>query len=366
MQLTLKKGPQDLEARVVKPGLCCSCGGCMGLCPYFIQMHERVVLMEPCGLAEGRCYEVCPRSVVDAESLNQSVFGKARDDYALGTNKGVFMSRGTDEKVREKGQYGGTITSLIMAGMESGTIDGAILAGESGRYGLLPEPVLARTPAQVLAASGSKYTGCPTLKILDKSLRECSRLAVVGRPCQVISLRKRIAIEPEVGEKISLVLGLFCMWSLDYKDLTAYLADKIDMKAARKVDVPYNRFVVVTDEGARDLEYEPIKALRRETCDICFDFTSEFADISVGGTEWKEDWNTLISRTEKGAAAIEAAKAAGKLEVEPLPEERIELLRKASLGKKKRALQALASEEREARDYLVISQAEKAAVEKQG
>jgi len=363
LELKLKKGPSDLEARVLKRGFCCSCGACMSLCPYFNVMQEHVVLMEPCGLTEGRCYEICPRTAVDMEELNRLVFDKGRDDFILGTKRGVHMSQAVQDKTREKGQYGGTVTSLLVHGIESGELDGAILAGESERYSLLPEPVLARSADEVLACTGSKYTACPSLKILGEAMKECDKLAVVGRPCQVIALRKRMMCEPEISDKIALVIGLFCMWSLEYKDLTAHLAEKMDIAKAQRMDIPYNRFVVFTEDGAADMEYEPIKALHRKTCDICFDFTSELADISVGSTEWKEDWNTLIVRTEKGEKAVNSAKQAGKLNVEPLPEDRTDLLRQASLGKKQRVLQELANG-CPISDYLIISEEEKAAVEK--
>lgn len=359
MELKLKKSPQDLEGRVLRRDLCCVCGACMGLCPYFLVMQEHVVLMEPCGLTEGRCYEVCPRTVVDVEDLNQQVFGRPREDFLLGTNRGVFMSQATSEQIRKLGQYGGTVSALLAHGLESGGLDGALLAGKSKRWGLLPEPLLARTPEEVLAATGSKYTACPSLMLLDRALRECRKLAVVGRPCQVIALRKRMACEPDLREKIALVIGLFCMWSLDYKKLAAHLAAQLDLSRARKIDIPYNRFVVTLEDGPHDLEFEPIRALRRKTCDLCFDFTSEFADLSVGSTEWKDDWNTLIPRTDAGEKITASAESAGKLKVEPLPAERVALLRQASLGKKQRVLAALAADGCPLPDYLVISEKER-------
>jgi coenzyme F420 hydrogenase subunit beta len=334
----------------------------MGLCPYFLVMKEHVVLMEPCGLTEGRCYEVCPRTVVDVEALSQDVFGEGREDFILGTNRGVFMSQSADASVIERGQYGGTVSSLLIHGLESGALDGAILAGSSGRYGLMPEPVLARSADDVLSSSGSKYSACPSLKILDQSLKECEKLAIVGRPCQVIALRKRMACDPELKDKIALIIGLFCMWSLNYKKLAAHLADKVDLDKANKVDIPYNRFVIEADDGPKELPFEPIQEMRNPACDLCFDFTSEFADVSIGSTEWKDDWNTLIVRTDKGEAAVEAAKGAGKLKVEPLPEDRVDLLKQASFGKKKRVLEALTADGCPVPDYLVIGDNERKAV----
>jgi len=186
------------------------------------------------------------------------------------------------------------------------------------------------------------------------------KLAVVGRPCQVIALRKRLMVEPELSEKIGMIVGIFCMWALNYKQLVGRLRAQFDISGAKKVDIPYNKFVVVTEEGPKELEFEPIRGMRNPTCDLCYDFTSEFADVSVGSTEWKEDWNTLIVRTDRGAALVDDAKKAGRLAAEPLPADRVELLRKASLGKKKRVLDELSKPGCAVGDYLVLSNKEKA------
>jgi len=354
--LNLKKGPEALETEVLKSDLCCVCGACMGLCPYFKAMHERVVLIEPCGLTEGRCYDICPRTKVDMEALNQEVFGRPRDDFVLGTHSGIHMAQAKDTRVKRSGQYGGTVSALLIYALKKKLIDGAILAGNSSRYPLLPEPVLAKSPEDVLACAGSKYTACPSLAILDKSLRECENLAFVGRPCQVTALRKRISIEPALGQKIPLIIGLFCMWSLNYRDLAGHLKDQIDLSRARRFDIPYNKFIVYLGREKSELDFEPIKNMHRHTCDICYDFAGELADISVGSTEWKNTWNTLIPRTDRGEKLVSRAKRAGVITVKPFPQNRIELLRTASLNKKKRVSEALSVENE---PYLKISDAEK-------
>jgi coenzyme F420-reducing hydrogenase beta subunit len=328
----------------------------MGLCPYFKQMQERVVLIETCGLTEGRCYDVCPRTIVDMDALNQEAFRKKRRDYILGTHEGVYMSQAKDAKAKRAGQYGGTVSSLLVYALKKKIIDGAIMAGTSERYPLLPEPVLARTPEQVLACAGSKYTACPSLSILDESLKQCKKLAFVGRPCQVTALRKRISVEPAVGKKVSMIIGLFCMWALSYRDIVNHLKEKIDLSRARKFDIPYNRFVVQVGREKKEMDFEPIKGMRRHTCDICYDFTSELADISVGSTEWKDTWNTLIPRSNRGIKLIKQARMGRAITVQPLPENRVELLKTASLNKKKRVLEELSDKEN---PHLKISDEEK-------
>jgi coenzyme F420-reducing hydrogenase beta subunit len=152
------------------------------------------------------------------------------------------------------------------------------------------------------------------------------------------------------------------MWSLNYQKLADHLSRQLNLGEARKVDIPYNRFVVECADGRRELDFEPIRRLRNPACDLCYDFTSELADLSGGSTEWKDDWNTLIPRTVRGQEAVAAAQSAGKLSVEPLPPDRIALLRQAGLGKKKRVLQALSQPDTLLSDYLVLSEKEKKAV----
>ena len=64
----------------------------------------------------------------------------------------------------------------------------------------------------------------------------------------------------------------------------------------------------------------------------------------MGSTEWKEDWNTLIVRTDAGRTFVEAAVEKGWIEQEPFPEERLHLLREASFNKKQRVLEQLEEE----------------------
>ena len=85
------------------------------------------------------------------------------------------------------------------------------------------------------------------------------------------------------------------------------------------------------------MPYDSLKECRLAVCDQCEDMTAELADISVGSTEWKDDWNSLIIRSETGQALVESATAEGVVKIQDLPDERIEMLTEAVKGKKARA-----------------------------
>jgi coenzyme F420-reducing hydrogenase beta subunit len=355
-----------LREEVLDRGLCTACGMCLGLCPYLEEMGENVAFISDCRGDQGRCYAVCPRTDTDLDTLRELCVPHGTVDFVLGPHQSIWMARAKREEIRSRAQYGGTVTALTLFGIETGRIDTALLTDWSRdpEEPYLPKPLVARTREEVIAASGSKYTASPTLKVLDGILKgEAAKVIVVGRPCQVLALRKRMQIEDPTfpRECIALVIGLFCMWSLSYRDFQKIVEPLTDTKQPKRIDVPQGRFVVETDEGSVDLDHDSVRSHSRETCQSCYDFTSELADLSVGSTEWKDDWNTLIVRSEAGRSFLEAAVKDGWIELEPLPEERLRFLREASFNKKQRVLEKIEqeAEQRGARPYLRIGQEER-------
>jgi len=363
------KGAKQLREEVLDRGLCTGCGMCLGLCPYLQEMGENVAMISDCQGETGRCYAVCPRTDTNLDELRQTLsssWAKGNRDFDLGPFLSVHMSRALDPEVRERSQYGGTVSALVRFGLHTGRLDAALLTRWTDEPGesLLPGPMVAKSPAEVLAASGSKYTACPTLKILDQTLRESAgRLGVVGRPCQILALRKRMRLEDPsfAPERVALSIGLFCMWSLSYRETRRWLEPALGNRRIEKIDIPKGRFVVQTAEGPVELAHEELLRHTRESCRRCFDFTAELADVSVGSTEWKEDWNTLIVRTEAGRDLTAAAAAEGWIELAPFPAERERLLREAAFNKKKRVLESLEQEALSSgrESYLRISQEER-------
>jgi NAD-dependent dihydropyrimidine dehydrogenase PreA subunit len=77
-------GPTELRERVLAADLCTGCGACVGHCPYLKTLGERVAFVHPCPRTEGRCFNVCPRTGLEPESLDHQVFGSPRTDPLLG------------------------------------------------------------------------------------------------------------------------------------------------------------------------------------------------------------------------------------------------------------------------------------------
>jgi len=162
----------------------------------------------------------------------------------------------------------------------------------------------------------------------------------VGRPCQVAALRK-VEARGEAESRLAVVIGVFCFWALT-PAFYRFLASRADVARAAKMDIPKEGGVVVSvNGGAVRIPLDEVRPFIRPACQHCFDPTAEWADLSVGSTEYDPEWNTLVVRTARGQALLDAAVAAGALELKPYPAERIPILRAALRGKKTRVLAAL-------------------------
>lgn len=338
------KGPLHLQKEVLQVEQCTGCGLCAGLCPYFNVVDERVALTSTCGLSEGLCYEVCPRTPTDWELIDRTMFGAPRQDHVLGHWQGLYYARAGEAAPAIEGkQYGGTVTALVAFALTQGLAHGALLT--SGLPGDFPVPVLARTMDEVLAAAGSKYSATPTLQALVGAMRDgLGSMVVVGRPCQVLAVRKLQSVKRRTpvtnltaGARIFL-LGLFCFWALSSAFYERFLPSKLNPLEVTRLDLPPSELVVSTPKGELRLPVEELRPFIRPACEVCFDPTAEFADLAVGSTEDDPGWNTLLARSALGSELLKAATAAGWLEVRPYPADRVHLLREAVARKKRRVV----------------------------
>lgn len=329
-----------LQQEVIQTDLCTSCGMCIGLCPYIKSFKEKTAFIHQCQVDDGKCYNICPRGETDWPQLDQEIFGKQRTDHVLGNYYQLLFARAKESDFSQKGQYSGLTSALVSYALSIGQIDGAVLSG--GQLGKMPEPTLATTRDDVLAAAGSKYSAVPTLLSLNKAVEVGSKkLGVVGRPCQVLAARKMQLryndLSDSPGNKIKLIIGLFCFWALS-PDFYEFLAEKTNGANIIGLDITTEDLVVRTNGAEIKLPVDTIRRFIRHTCQQCFDPTSEFADLSIGSTEFDPGWNTLIIRTDKGRELIEQCVEAGIIEINTYPAERIPLLLQAVGNKKKRVL----------------------------
>jgi coenzyme F420 hydrogenase subunit beta len=336
-------GSSELVEDVQKKDLCIDCGACVGLCPYFVSYNGKIARLFPCTLPQGRCYAHCPKTQVDLNELSTRLFGKPFDMSPLGHFKDLWKAK-AGPRMDGKGpfQNGGTVSALVAMGFREGHFKAAAL---TDRKGLTPLPVLATNEKEALACSGSKYMASPTLSTVTReTVNPSSSLAVVGTACQMTALAK-IRMNPlmrdDFRDPVAFSIGLFCTWALDTRRFKALIPGDLDPEAIVSMDVPpppSEVMVLRTDRNRVEIPLSEVRTAIPTGCTICPDMTAEFSDVSVGALEGDPGWNTLIVRSDKGAAMVAEAVEKGYLITEAMQEGNIAGLEKAAMGKKRKSL----------------------------
>ncbi len=336
-------GLDELSRRVLDKGLCASCGSCVGRCPYVTAFKGRTVVLHRCTVEHGRCFAYCPMTFFDPEAAGRMVFGTPVQAEGIGHYEKISASRSADAGIAQAAQGGGTVTSLMIAALNSGMIDAAVLtgpvAGESRGQG-----IVATTASEISACCGSKFTGSHSLSVIREALDGgLNRIGIVALPCQVRSLRKMALYDLKqegLRERIALVIGLFCNWAFSPRDFTEFLAKEFDLGEIGKIDIPpppAQVLEVETQGRTVSIPLDRVRPMIQAACQVCPDMTSEFADLSVGMYEGRPGWNTLITRTAIGERLVRKAVAGDQLEPDVFPHENLEHLTAASDLKRSRA-----------------------------
>lgn len=335
------KGGKELKEEVQDKGFCTLCGLCIGRCPYIKSLEDKIAVVFPCGIEEGKCYAACPRTFTDWDAVEEQCLGDVQGrDPLLGRYTQVWMARGTNSELTRGSQDGGTVTTLISTAIAEEMIEGAVLTSTSD--GLAPQAALVTEAAEIGKAAGSKYIAATSLQALHQAWRAgLETVGLVGRPCQVMGVRKYQTVVPEECKPDkTLVIGLFCMWALSY-GFRDYVRQEAGERQITGIAIPQGELQIKTTDGTITKSVEEAKQFARSACNLCWDVTSELADISVGAAEFAEGWNTLIVRSERGWALLGKALKSGALEIKEYPPAMLEELRMAALGKKRRVVAEL-------------------------
>lgn len=321
-----------LNREVIETGKCIGCASCLTICPVDVFDYEdekpvdtRTEACVYCVL----CAEVCPvLRPVDRDLPNMLDFREPATDDGYGKYSYGMYTRSTDEEILARGQDGGMVSAVLIHGLETGTLAGAVLGDVMPDNNQIGRHTLAMTRHEVLACAASRYTYSPNTIALQEAMRRGVRpLAVVGVPCQVdgVRLQQNSSIRLEIAnwyrENISLVIGLFCSEAFTHESIIK-LGEMIDVAPERIENINIKGKVVVRlDDGeVRTASLKKYRDFARPACLYCLDYGAENADIAAGGIGL-DGWTYTLVRTERGHRAVQAAIDDGWLETRPLDDE---------------------------------------------
>lgn len=327
------KSFHDLEHEIQDRGICGRCGGCVTFCS---SGELNALRYGPDGMPEfadekkclscGICYMVCPQVKVMESELKEKLWWQP----PIGQHRSISSTKTTKPDVASLATDGGVVTSLVLYALENHVIDGAVVAKKTGPF--TREPVVATSAQEVIDAAGSHYDEVdhlgevgrshtffvPAIRQVGKLKRQgLKKIAMIGTPCQVYSLRKMQVLNVVPADIVSLSLGLFCMESFSFDNLARKRLEKqvgASLKKVAKINIKDDVILTLASGASIHVPFDIVDSVARPACFACADFSNEYADISFGGVGSPDYYTTVITRTPAGESLYKKALRDGFIE----------------------------------------------------
>lgn len=267
----------------------------------------------------------------------------------LGTYKEVVTARSTDKQIQKIAQDGGIVSALFCYALDEKIIDGAVVAGPGEDF-WKPQPMVAMSSDEILAAAGTKYTFSPNVWMLKEAVRQygLEKVGTVAIPCQTMGIRKMQSYPFGVrflADKIALLTGIFCMENFPYESLKTFISEKagISPELVEKMDIGKGKFILHTADDVISLPLKETHGYEQNGCKVCLDYVAELADVSTGSVGSGDGWSTVFTRTDVGETVFKSAVEAGVIETKPVNEGKfgMEMLKKLATQKKEKAMKVI-------------------------
>lgn len=330
---------EELEQEIIKTGKCCACGACVAYCtsqgfnviemddytPKYIS-KKNIDNCTECGV----CYYICPNT--------QPLMDKLNKIYCIEDEIGPVISvkavKTTNEQIKEIGQDGGFVTTLLKFLFETDEIDAAIVSEHDENFKPIPKIIFNNN--DLLKSAGTRYSISSNILPL-KDLYNISeeflhkkhildidelRLAFIGTPCQCRAIRKMNLLSISPTFVVKYVIGLFCFENFDYTELFKILQAETNIPPADviKTQIKKNFFLTSKDKEVVEVDIKKLEKAVRTHCHECDEFTGRFADLSVGGSGAPDGYSMVIAKTQKGQELVKTLIINGFIEEYSIPD----------------------------------------------
>ncbi len=327
------KGFPALVDEVQKKGICGKCGGCLAFCSAgeFNALAAGadgtpVLADETKCLHCGICYLICPQT----RALDQELRQKTGWKPPIGPCRRLASARAVSRKIRRVATDGGVVTALLTYALRRGLIQAAIVSRRAGPFSC--KPMVAKNADDLIVAAGSHFDESQPVHALGEQYTTFSpgvlevkslgsqglhRIALVGTPCQIFTVKKMRLLNILPADGIVLTIGLFCMENFAFGAKTRRALERrlsVKLGQIRKLNIKDDVIVTTAKKEVTHIPFNLIDEFARPACFACTDFASEYADISCGGIGSPDGYTTTVLRTTAGETLYNRAKEEGVIE----------------------------------------------------
>jgi coenzyme F420 hydrogenase subunit beta len=301
------------KAKALKSGsrrpakaLCSECGLCD---TYYIHYVK-----EACAFLNQQIAELETQAHGRSRNLAES------DDWYFGVRQEMMAAR--NKQPIPGAQWTGIVSTIACEMLERGMVEGVVCVQNTPEDRFQPMPVIARTPAEVLAAKVNKPTLSPNLSVLEQIEQSgMKRLLVIGVGCQIQALR---AVETELGLEKLYVLGTPCVDNVSREGLQKFL-DTTSRSPDTVVHYEFRqdfRLHFKHKDGSIEkvpffgLKTNQLKDVFAPSCMSCFDYVNSLADLVVGYMGAPFGWQWIVVRNDTGKTMLDLIR--DRLDTQPV------------------------------------------------
>jgi coenzyme F420 hydrogenase subunit beta len=346
-------------AQVVSWRLCLGCGACVCVCP---EGALSLVDVEDDGLRPhadprrcvrcGECLKVCPGIAIEGPRADAAAIPELYQGW--GNVREVWEGWAADPEIRFLGSSGGIATALSLYCLEKVGMAGVLHIGPEAARPLTNAAVLSCNRDDLLRRTGSRYAPaapCSGLNLLNPAN---SLYAFVGKPCDVVAVRKWQALNPALGCAVSVAISIFCAGTPSTQGTRRILErlgvqpDEVASLRYRGCGWPGRTVAQVNGKGDTDhsLSYEEawgtiLSKHAQFRCRLCPESTGELADLSCGDPWYRnvepgeQGRSLVLVRTDRGREVLHGAMDAGYVRLERVRAETLPMSQRALLQRRR-------------------------------
>lgn len=338
---------------------CVGCGACAYACPenkvQLIDIYNDGIRpflnVDGCGSCD-ECIKVCPGYDTSHPS-DQEMPGIIPElKQGWGPILEIWEGYAADSEIRYNGSSGGLVSALALYCLEKEGMYGVLHIDADSEKPWMNKTVLSRNRSDLLSRTGSRYapaSPCDGLGLIESAPAPC---VFIGKPCDVLGLKRSQFLRSRLDEKVGVAIGFFCAGTPSTEgtmELLKFL--NIDPKDIQKIRYrgkgwPGMATVQLKGENSpsKKMSYEEswgfLQKYRPFRCHLCPDGTGEFADISCGDPWYREIQegelgdSLVLVRTEKGRKILHGAIEAGYVSLKQVEPSILELSQRNLLLKR--------------------------------